>query len=272
MRADSLNLVKFRLCACQLKYWHRQFDIETGGSGVLMIRYRSYRQAVYCAQAVAAAFATILLCLLSLLAPAAAEEQNASPARDNELSGGSLKFMITFTKGINSKAAAEGQEVEGSLQDALKLDNRVIAPAGSAIFGHIEQFNPSRTLVESAISSKKRFRMRSSLIIRFDRIVKPDKQELNIAAQACRQFSLFSNGHTVREIIVGPEGELLKTGDMTMIKNEDLGLAIPKSWVNVSGHFQIDIQPGDQLTVEASEPYGMLVSAKVLQVKQEGKH
>lgn len=231
-----------------------------------MTLIRHYSQTVRQALSCLPVASLIVFCLFSFsrCMPALAESGDTTPGTVDEPPLRTIKFMVTFTKGINSKETVEGQQVEGTLQDDLKLDEQLIAPAGSTIFGHIEKLTASRTLVKSVVSSQKRFKRHSSLVINFDRIVTPNKQELTISGQACEQFSLFSNGHVVREIIVGPDGELIKTGDTSMIHNQDFGISIPKSWVTFKDHFQIDIQAGDQLTVEATEPYGMLVSAKVL--------
>lgn len=202
--------------------------------------------------------ASFLLCLCAN--PTPAEDGELRPGLDASQPPGSVRFMVTFTRGVNSKNAILGQAVEASLQDDVRLDGKTFAPAGSAIFGHIERLRSAR-LSKSLISSR---RKHSSLMVIFDRIVTPDKKEINIDAQACRQFSLFNNGHVLREIVIDRNGEIVKTGDTTMIKDMEWGIAFPRSWVALRERSQIDIRPGDQITVQAKEPDAMLVSGKVL--------
>lgn len=208
----------------------------------------------------------LLCCLVATITgtTAFAEIDDDSTDAEDAPPAGAIKFMVSFTKGINSDRVDQGQKIEGKLEEDLKVNGQLVAPAGSKIYGHIEELKHSRSLPKSVVSNKRRFRMRSSLVIKFDRIVTPAKVDMNIVGQACKQHSIFSNGHTARVILVGENGELLQTGDTSMVEDKGMGMSIPKSWVKVKGRFQIDIEPGDQLIVQATMPYGLSVSASVM--------
>jgi hypothetical protein len=183
-----------------------------------------------------------------------------------------LKFKIALDENIYSKGALTGDTFEAHLTSDLRYRNALIASAGTKVLGHIRELTPSKTIVESAKTRKDRFRRHSTMVLQFDQIMENEDVLLAIAGMAVEQISVFNNDGKMREIKVGPAGELLKATSLDSFQVPALGVPLPESLVAFPGHFQIKLFSGDQLTVEAmahtDDLASLSVSAKVIMRKK----
>ncbi len=121
-----------------------------------------------------------------------------------------IQFPVVFQTPINSKYAKIGDIVTGELKEDLTIEQRVVAPAGSIIKGHIEALEASRRLGTSIWHKKHRFHPGCSMKIVFDEIVEPDNTKLSIVGCLSKQKITLNNEAQPREIEVGDKGELKK--------------------------------------------------------------
>lgn len=220
---------------------------------------------VYKARAVRAMVALACLAALGILSSSAGN----LPAHVSISQEPPIQFRVVFKTEIDTTEAKLGDRVEGYLRDDIKNeDEQVIAPAGSKVFGHIEELTHSRTLAKSVASGK--FHRHGSLRIAFDEIVTPNKQHLSIEGLADTQISIFNNHdlEIFRQITVGPDGELRKAENLDMFQISELEIAVPTSALDWKGHYQVHIQPGDELKVHArfvdDDASSTAVSGKVM--------
>lgn len=164
----------------------------------------------------------------------------------------SVRVRVAFLTAVNSRFNLPGDIVKAKLVEDLKFNDDVIAPKGSRIRGRVE------------LVSKKKLNKHRYLTVRFDQITKPDKTKFPIIASASPQHTIFSNGHIVREIKVGPDGEFQKTGTAELYVLEDLKIEIPMSYLKLKDRLEVDIQPGDQIVVSADVTTLTSVDAKIV--------
>jgi hypothetical protein len=177
------------------------------------------------------------------------------------------QFRVAFKRGFNSALALEGQQVVAKLMEPMKLRDTVMAPKGSLIYGRVESLNRKKGLWKSARSKERRFNRNASVVLRFDKVVTPKKLKIEITGEASPQYSIFSNGRTVRCVVVGPEGEILKTEDTDFAGLPEFGLMVPKEWIKLKGRHELDIRPGDQITVQADFGRRGDVEGKIVEEK-----
>ena len=137
------------------------------------------------------------------------ENGYTAPAQDLPIPN-AIQFPIVITKTIDSTHSATDDTVEAKLKEDLVIDDAVVAPAESIVFGHIETLNQSRRMAESVLSSKKRFHKGSSMSIIFDEIVTPDGERLKIVGCLSRQSANFTDNGQPREVEIGAKGEMTK--------------------------------------------------------------
>lgn len=180
------------------------------------------------------------------------EAEEPDPEDVQAATGHAAQVRIEFIKGFNSGMALEGDTVIGKLMEDMKLlDGCVLAPKGSKMYGRIELVNRSKSLTQSATAAKgERFKRRASVKLRFDKVVTPMKAKVEITGTAAPQYNVFSNGETVRMVIVGGEGEVLKVENTDYAGLPELGLLVPKDWVKLRGRYEVAIIPGDEMLVD----------------------
>jgi hypothetical protein len=176
---------------------------------------------------------------------------------------GIVNLRIAFKKPLDISESEQGQKIEARLQDELKMGNKVLAPSGSLIIGHLElaKRGSHRSSTMAKISGR-------GPIPVFDRIVTSNHEELRIIGIPQEQNSVFSNGETIRQILVGEHGELLRVDDGDFAELEDFGFGVPHAWMP-GNPSRIKIEEGDQLTITATMPAGVSVSATVIKHPQK---
>jgi hypothetical protein len=162
---------------------------------------------------------------------------------------------IAFKTGLQSKDAKLGQPVEAFLKEDLMSEEQVVAPAESLLIGHVESIDKMRG----------RFNSRRTLGIVFDRIIKPDHQELLIEARPIQQLSIFNSTSGARQIVVGRHGELLKAESLEILQIPEFDLAISESAVDFKNRLNFTIRAGDELNIRTQVPAAETVlSGKLL--------
>ena len=135
-----------------------------------------------------------------------------------------VQFPVVFDTDIDSRKARQGDLVEGHLKEDLVFDNHLIAPAGSAIIGHIGHYVKSRTMTEAMISGDKRFHKTSIVKITFEEIVTPELEHIKIEGILSKQKATF--GDTVeREVVVGKEG-LVEKAEQSLSEETMVGAQV----------------------------------------------
>ena len=172
----------------------------------------------------------------------------------DESSRPSATFHVTFTDEVNTKELLDGDPIDGTIKEDLKLNGHIIAPSGSEVIGHVEELTVERKHHDSGTKVRKK----PLFILKFDRIVTPDKIEIPMAALVPKQFAVFNNSGTYRQITIGPDGELLKTESLDSYVVPEIDLAISKSILQI--HSAPLVMAGDEVAVEAIFP--RLISKK----------
>jgi len=169
-----------------------------------------------------------------------------------------INVRIAFKKPLDISESLPGQKIEARLQDDFKMGNKVLAPSGSLIIGHMElpRRGSHRSTTRAKISGR-------GPIPVFDRIVTSNHDELRIIGIPPEQNSVFSNGESIRQILVGQHGELLRVDDGELSELEDFGFGVPHSWMP-GNPSRLKIEAGDQITITATMPAGVSVSATVI--------
>jgi hypothetical protein len=159
----------------------------------------------------------------------------------------SAKFRITFAEKVDTQELLDGDPIEATIKEDLKINHQVVAPAGSEVVGHIEL----KMLERKHHDDKPKVRKKPLFMLRFDRIVTPDKREIPMAATVPQQFAVFNNGGAYRQITIGLDGELVKTQSLESYVVPELNLAIGKSLLQ---HGSPVVLSGDEVMIEATFP------------------
>ncbi|MBX9724724.1 MAG: hypothetical protein K2X81_25185, partial [Candidatus Obscuribacterales bacterium] len=120
----------------------------------------------------------------------------------------SIEFPVVMTSKIESSEVSEGDKVEANLKENLVINNRLIAPAGSLIVGHIKALQHSRRLLKSIVSPDHRFHKGTFMQISFDEIVTPDNKHLEIVGHFSEQSKMLNESYRPRKVEIGKNGEL----------------------------------------------------------------
>ncbi len=125
-----------------------------------------------------------------------------------------IQFPVVFKTSIDSAKAQEGDEVKAYLKEDLFIENRLVAPEGSVVVGHIDTVRKSRRLAKSAIMKEDRFHKNGSVRIVFDEIITPDEEHIRITGIVSKQSTTFIDGRHPREVVVGNKGEFKKAEEV----------------------------------------------------------
>jgi sRNA-binding carbon storage regulator CsrA len=177
---------------------------------------------------------------------------NVNESTERQAKQAPKEIRIIFDTELHGRLATEGKQVEAHLEKDLKIDNDIIAPAGSIILGSVENIEPSRKLMKSVLTRKERFKRHGSLAINFNKIITSKKEQINIALKIPEQVSVFNNNGKYRQIIIGATGEVLKAEETDNF--HPFGeLTIPKNLAAFKDRHEIHILPGDHLKVELTD-------------------
>jgi hypothetical protein len=125
-----------------------------------------------------------------------------------------IQFPVVFKTAIDSSKARPGDQVKAYLKEDLEIDQRLVAPEGSVVIGHIDTVHQSRRLAKSAIMKEDRFRKNGSVRIIFDEIVTPMEEHIRITGIVSKQSAVFEEGRHPREVVVGNKGEFKKAEEV----------------------------------------------------------
>ena len=210
---------------------------------------------------------------------ASAEECEAAAAEPDpedtgSYTGHAAQVRVEFIKGFNSAMLLPGDTIIARLMEDMKLQNgSLMASKGSKIYGRVETVNRSKKLLESskAKDGEKKLTRHASVVVRFDKIVTTQKAKLEIYGVAAPQYNIFSNGQTVRTVMVGGDGEVLKTETADFAGLPEFGMMLPKDWMRLRGRYQVDVRPGDEILVDIDlGPHGQ-VEGQIVGTKKGGE-
>ncbi|MBX9771005.1 MAG: hypothetical protein K2X29_06520 [Candidatus Obscuribacterales bacterium] len=206
-----------------------------------------------------------VICLANTAAFANAKELSGSvdliEGNDEKIP---LNFRAAFNTEIHTRFMHVGDKFEAHLVNDLICDEQLIAPAKSKIIGHVAQLTESKPIAKAMLSKTDRFRKRSSIVLQFDRIIKPDKTELSIRGLPIRQIAIFNNHGHPREVVVAEGGLVKKATDLELIGTPIDDVLVPESLLDIGDRFQVKLIPGDQLVVRATVMREDLASQSVL--------
>jgi hypothetical protein len=190
-------------------------------------------------------------------------------ALSNLLIPSAIRFPVIFRTAVDCRKAQSGDVIEAVLKEDLKIGDQVIAAAGSTLVGHLEevpadQVQRSRGLrpIELKLGNNSNKKVVRLL---FDEIVTVQKEYISIVGSASKQRASVNGRGVARDIVVGQDGELERS-DRVIRSGKQLLAAIPISTrgERLSAREPVtDIEPGDELLVQARSPYdGVKVSEK----------
>ena len=174
-----------------------------------------------------------------------------------------VRFPVIFKTAVSTRAAKTGDVIEAVLKDDLRVDDQIVATAGSMLVGHIEEVDgKTESGKRSIISIETRLRGGNKKAFRllFDEIVTAENEFINIVGVASKQkIEVLTNGST-REITVSNYGELESSDRFIHSGRKLIAAAIQRGIKQESGsskHVIADIESGDVLLVQAHSPYNV---------------
>ncbi len=118
------------------------------------------------------------------------------------------KFPVVISSEISSKTAQLNDPIQARLKYDLKIGDRLIAPKGSPVVGHIDYVLKARTTMHSLVSPERWYRNSGTLGIAFDEIVNDKGEHLPLVAQPSRQARVVKNKGDGRELGINHHGQV----------------------------------------------------------------
>jgi hypothetical protein len=179
-----------------------------------------------------------------------------------------IRFPVIFKTPVNCKTAQSGDVIKASLKEDLKIGDQIIAATGSLLVGHLEEV-PAGQVQRGRGMRSIELRLGNNankkvLRILFDQIVTTQREYISIVGRASKQKASVNGRGVPREIIVGADGELERS-ERVIKSGKQLLAAIPISarGDRPTAREITDIEPGDELLVQARSPYdGVKVSER----------
>lgn len=119
------------------------------------------------------------------------------------------KFPVVISSEINSKHAKKGDAIEAKLKYDLKIGDRLIAPKGSQVVGHVNYVLKARTILGSIITVERFYRNSGCLGVQFDEIINHKGEHLPLVAQPARTAKAIHNKGEGRELGVNHRGQVV---------------------------------------------------------------
>lgn len=117
-------------------------------------------------------------------------------------------FPVVITSEITSKTAKLNDPVQARLKYDLKIGDRLIAPKGSPVAGHLNYVLKARTALHSLVSPERWYRNSGTLGIAFDEIINDKGEHLPLKAHPGRQARVIKNKGEGRELGVNHHGQV----------------------------------------------------------------
>jgi hypothetical protein len=118
------------------------------------------------------------------------------------------RFPVVISSQITSKSAKQGDSVEARLKYDLKIGDRMVAPKGSVVIGHVKYCLKARSAMHSLVSPERWYRNSGCLGIAFDEIVNDKGEHIPLVATPARQARIIKNKSDGRELGVNHNGQV----------------------------------------------------------------
>jgi hypothetical protein len=182
-----------------------------------------------------------------------------SPANEVKVSGAKSilsageQFPVTIQRQISSKTATVGDLVEAQLAVDLLIGDRLIAPKGETVFGHVIAVEKSRKLIKAEFASKKRWmHMAGSLGIQFDEIVTQKGEHIPLVAVPAAKAKAIQDTAEGRVLGVNDQGNL-ESPISGQVKAQALQMAI-RLGAMAGGVFSLGAVPAAMACLGAISP------------------
>ncbi len=119
------------------------------------------------------------------------------------------RFPVILSSQVNSKTARAGDLIKARLKYDLKFGDRLVAPKGSIVNGHINYVLHARTIMQSLLSPERWYRNSGCLGLSFDEIINEKGEHLPLSALPSRQALIIKNKAEGRELGVNHNGQVV---------------------------------------------------------------
>ncbi len=138
-----------------------------------------------------------------------------------------VTFKVVFFEPIDLHKMHTGTEISGRLKADLKVNQKVVAPAGSIVTGYVQMVDKKGS---DAVGITEEKRKHSGYRLVFDEIILGSKERLKLRALPIETISIFNNKGEFRSITVGPGGVIKKVESLDVFE-PGLDLVISRSLV-----------------------------------------
>lgn len=118
------------------------------------------------------------------------------------------QFPVVVTSEISSKTAKLNDPIQARLKYDLKIGERLVAPKGSPVAGHINYVLKARTTLHSLVSPERWYRNSGALGISFDDITNEKGEHLPLVAMPARTARVVKNKGEGRELGINHNGQV----------------------------------------------------------------
>jgi hypothetical protein len=118
------------------------------------------------------------------------------------------RFPVVIMSEISSKTAKLNDPIQARLKYDLKIGDRLIAPKGSPVVGHLNYVLHARSTMHSLLSPERWYRNSGTLGIAFDEIINDKGEHLPLKAQPARQARVVKNKGEGRELGINHNGQV----------------------------------------------------------------
>lgn len=126
-----------------------------------------------------------------------------------------VTFRVVFSKPIDLHKMSTGTEISGRLKEDLRVNNKVVAAAGSVVTGYVQRVDKQGSDPVGITEKKRRH---SACRVIFDEIILGNKQRLKLEALPVETISVFNNQGEFRSITVGPGGVIKKVESLDVFE------------------------------------------------------
>lgn len=118
------------------------------------------------------------------------------------------RFPIVIASQITSKTAKVGDPIEAHLKFDLKIGDRLIAPKGSLVKGHVKYVLKARTIMGSIITLERWYKNSGCLGIAFDELISHKGEHIPLNAIPSREARVIKNKAEGRELGINHDGQI----------------------------------------------------------------
>jgi hypothetical protein len=118
------------------------------------------------------------------------------------------QFPVVICSQINSKTAKAGDSIEARLKYDLKIGDRLIAPKGSIVNGHLNYALKARCTMRSLLSTERWYRNSGCIGVAFDEIVTEKGEHIPLIATPAQMARIVKNKAEGRVLGVNHKGQI----------------------------------------------------------------